>query len=448
MNTVPLLATTSIEAEIAPFVIAGVLLSLVAIYIASKLGSELSFRLGFPPVLGELLAGVVVGVSALHLVVFPSETVTAKDSLVMAFLQWSDAVPAELLPEVFASVSEVLSVAAELGVIVLLFEIGLESNLGELLRVGLQAVLVAVVGVVVPFAAGAVGAVYLFDVDVITAIFVGAALTATSIGITSKVLSELGQLTSKEGQIILGAAVVDDVIGIVILAVVASLSKTGQVEAAGVLSLIASAVGFTVGAIAAGTVINRLFLSVSDWLKTRGGLIVPAFVLSFILAYIGIVARLEAILGSFAAGLLLDETDQKEDLEAQVKPVADLLVPIFFVVVGARTDVGVLNPFVPENREGLIIASFLLLVAIAGKVATGLAIFGPEKVNRLAVGIGMIPRGEVGLVFAAVGSATGVLTPALNAAVIVMVIVTTFLAPPLLRFCFPLEAPAEAAIKS
>ncbi|NJK35626.1 MAG: cation:proton antiporter [Oscillatoriales cyanobacterium SM2_2_1] len=448
MNVLPLLATTATEAEIAPYVIAGVLLSLVAIYVASKVGSEASFSLGFPPVLGELLAGVVVGVSALHLVVFPSETVAADSSLIMRFLQWSDAVPAELLPQVFESVSEVLSVAAELGVIVLLFEIGLESNLSELLQVGLQAVVVAAVGVVVPFAGGALGAVYLFDVDLITAIFVGAALTATSIGITSKVLSELGQLTSQEGQIILGAAVVDDVIGIVILAVVASLSKTGQVDPVGVLSLVASAVGFTVGAIAAGTVINRLFLGVSNWLKTRGGLIVPAFVLSFILAYIGIIARLEAILGSFAAGLLLDETDQKEDLEAQVKPVADLLVPIFFVVVGARTDVGVLNPFVPENREGLVIASFLLLVAILGKLATGLAIFGPVKINRLAVGIGMIPRGEVGLVFAAVGSATGVLTPALNAAVIVMVIVTTFLAPPLLRFCFPPETTPEIAVKS
>jgi Kef-type K+ transport system membrane component KefB len=121
-----------------------------------------------------------------------------------------------------------------------------------------------------------------------------------------------------------------------------------------------------------------------------------------------------------------------------------MLVPIFFIVVGARTDVSVLNPFVPENREGLIVASFLVGVAILGKVVTGLTVFGQPGINRLAIGIGMIPRGEVGLVFAAVGSASGVLSRSLNAAIIVMVIFTTFLAPPFLRLAFAQKtAPAE-----
>jgi Kef-type K+ transport system membrane component KefB len=159
-------------------------------------------------------------------------------------------------------------------------------------------------------------------------------------------------------------------------------------------------------------------------------------VLAFILGYIGTVLKLEAILGAFAAGLVLDDADKREDLEKLTKPIADILVPIFFVVVGARTDLGVLNPAIPANRTGLIIAAFLIVVAILGKVATGLAVFGQPGINRLAIGVGMIPRGEVGLVFAAVGTASGTLSQSLDVAIILMVIVTTFLAPPLLRFIF------------
>ncbi|HEY9651626.1 MAG TPA: cation:proton antiporter, partial [Coleofasciculaceae cyanobacterium] len=134
--------------------------------------------------------------------------------------------------------------------------------------------------------------------------------------------------------------------------------------------------------------------------------------------------------------LVLAETEKRRDLEEQVLPVADMLVPIFFVVVGAKTDLGVLNPAVPSNREGLIIALFLIVVAIIGKVITGLTVFGQPGINRLAIGVGMIPRGEVGLVFASVGSASGALSEATEAAIIMMVILTTFVAPPLLRFVF------------
>jgi Kef-type K+ transport system membrane component KefB len=341
--------------------------------------------------------------------------------------------------------SEVISVLAEIGVIILLFEIGLESNLHELLKVGVQAVVVAIVGVTVPFAAGTAGAMLLSHVPAIPAIFAGAALTATSIGITSKVLSELGQLTSKEGQIILGAAVVDDVIGIIILAVVASLAKTGEVDVSNIVYLILSAGVFTIGSILLGKFFNAAFLKVSDFLQTRGGVVIPAFIFAFVMAYIGAAIHLEAILGSFAAGLVLDETDRRKELDEQVKPIADLLVPIFFVTVGAKTNFGVLNPADPANREGLILALFLITVAILGKIVTGWSVFGQDKVNRIAIGVGMIPRGEVGLVFAGVGSASGVLSPALNAAVIMMVILTTFLAPPLLRFCFP--TPVVEAVK-
>jgi Kef-type K+ transport system membrane component KefB len=432
----PLLASTTETAD-SSMVIGAVLLSLVVIYLASKLGGELSNRVGLPPVLGELLGGVVVGISVLHLLVFPEGGTDSSHSLIMTFLQMTAGLTPEATPAVFEAQSEVISVLAELGVIILLFEIGLESNLKDLISVGVQAALVAVVGVVVPFIAGTVGLMALFGVTAVPAIFAGAALTATSIGITSKVLSELGKLTSKEGQIILGAAVMDDVLGIIVLAVVASLAKDGAVDVSNVIYLIISASGFLIGAIVLGNIFNKTFVAIADQLKTRGELVIPAFIFAFAMAYFASVIHLEAILGAFAAGLVLEETDKRKELQKQVVPIADILVPIFFVTVGAKTDLGVLNPAIPSNREGLIMAIFLIAVAIIGKVITGFSVFGQPQINRLAIGVGMIPRGEVGLVFAGVGAASGVLSKSLGAAIIMMVILTTFLAPPLLRFVFP-----------
>ncbi|PZD71412.1 High-affinity Na(+)/H(+) antiporter NhaS3 [Acaryochloris thomasi RCC1774] len=429
----PSLLATTPEAEYAPFVLTGVLLTLIIVYLMSKLGGELSKRLDLPPVLGELVGGVIVGVSALHLIVFPEAGAAATDSLLMTTLQWLGDLDAEAVAHIFTSQSEVISVLAELGVIVLLFEIGLESDLRELGKVGYQAAIVAVVGVVAPFTLGTVGLVVFFHVPIIPAIFAGAALTATSIGITSKVLSELGHLKSTEGQIIVGAAVIDDVLGIIILAVVASLAKTGEVDLVNVVVLIVSATAFLLGSILLGKFFNQSFVAIADKLQTRGALLVPAFTFALAMACLASVIHLEAILGAFAAGLVLDETDKRKELDQQVMPIADILVPIFFVTVGAKANLGVLNPTVPENRAGLVIAAFLLVVAIVGKVVTGWTIFGKPGINRLAVGVGMIPRGEVGLVFAGIGSASGALSAPLEAAIIVMVILTTFLAPPLLQ---------------
>ena len=192
------------EAE--PLILAGVLLSLMVVYLARKLGGELSKLIGLPPVLGELVSGVLVGVSALHLLVFPGVGVEASSSVLMNTLQTLMGTSGDTLSYVFETQGEIISVLAELGVIILLFEIGLESDLKELQKVGWQAALVAIVGVVAPFARGTVGLMGIFHVAALPAIFAGAALTATSIGITSKVLSELGQLRSREGQIIVGAA--------------------------------------------------------------------------------------------------------------------------------------------------------------------------------------------------------------------------------------------------
>ena len=441
----PLLATAA-EADNGPMVLTGVLLNLVVIYLASKLGGELCKRFDLPPVLGELVGGVVVGISAFHLIVFPESGATASDSVIMTVLQKLDNLSLEQAEAIFATKSEVISVLAELGVIILLFEIGLESDLRELGKVGYQAAIVAVIGVTVPFAAGTVGLIALFGVPAIPAIFAGAALTATSIGITSKVLSELGQLKSREGQIIVGAAVIDDVLGIIVLAVVASLAKTGEVDVLNVIYLIISASVFLLGAILLGKFFNQTFVSIVDTLKTRGQVVVPAFIFAFLMAFLANAIHLEAILGAFAAGLVLDETDRRKELDQQVIPIADILVPIFFVTVGARADLAVLNPAVPANREGLIIAAFLMLVAIVGKVVTGWGVFGTGPINRLAIGVGMIPRGEVGLVFAGIGSASGVLSKPLEAAIIIMVILTTFIAPPFLRVAF--SEPAKQPVDS
>ena len=430
----PLIATA--KAEDAPVILSGVLLTLIFIYIASKIGSEIAKRLDLPPVLGELVAGVIIGVSALHLVIFPEGGFTASDSWIMSGLQFLNHLSPEAVNSIFASQSEVISVIAELGVIILLFEIGLESDLRQLKEVGIQAFVVAFIGVTAPFAAGTLGLMYFFHVAAIPAIFAGAALTATSIGITSKVLAEIGQLKSKEGQIIVGAAVIDDVLGIIVLAVVASLAKTGEVDITNVAILLVSAIAFLFGSILLGGFFNKSFVALVAKLETRGNIIIPAFIFAYTMAFIGNAIHLEAILGAFAAGLVLDETDARKELDELIKPIADLLVPVFFVTVGARADLSVLNPMIPENRSGLLIAVFMLAIAIVGKVITGWVVFGIPDINRLAIGVGMIPRGEVGLVFAGIGTASGAIDKPLEVAIIIMVIMTTFLAPPFLRIAF------------
>ncbi len=451
MGSSPLLLAEVNEAELGPLVLASVLLSLIVIFLAAKLGGELCARVNLPSVLGELVGGVVVGVSALNLIVFP-EGAEPVHSVLMDFVQITSSLDAEALLAVFKSQSEVISVLAEIGVVILLFEIGLESDLKELIRVGPQAAVVAVVGVVVPFVAGTAGLIAFFNVGTIPAVFAGAALTATSIGITAKVLAELQTLSSREGQIIIGAAVLDDVLGIIVLAVVASLAKTGEIEITNVIFLIIGAAVFLVGSILIGRLLSPFFVSLVDQMQTRGQVLISSLVFAFVLSYIAAAIQLEAILGAFAAGLILAETTKRKELEEQISPIADMLVPVFFVTVGAHTDISVLNPLNPDNREGLIIASFLVIVAIIGKVVTGFTVFGQDGINRLAIGVGMIPRGEVGLVFAGVGAASGVLSESLDAAIIVMVILTTFLAPPLLRVVFDSgdddpDCPTDAGVK-
>lgn len=439
-----LAAAEASEAEVGSFVLAAVLVSLIVVYVSAKLFGELCARLNLPPVLGELVGGVVVGISVLKLIVFPEGLAEGADPLIISFLQSTAGMPVEISTQVFEAQSEVVSVLSEIGVILLLFEIGLESDLKELIRVGPQAAVVAVIGVVAPFALGTAGLIAVFGIPTIPAVFAGAALTATSIGITAKVLAEIQQLSTKEGQIIIGAAVLDDVLGIIVLAVVASLAKTGEIDVLNILYLVGGAAAFLIGAILIGRLLSPFFVELVERMETRGQLLLSSMVFAFTLAYIAAAIHLEAILGAFAAGLILAETDKRGDLEEQVIPVADMLVPVFFVVVGAGTDLSVLNPADPNNREGLIMAAFLIIVAIVGKVITGFTVFGQGSINRLAIGVGMVPRGEVGLVFAGVGSASGILSESLEAAIIVMVIMTTFIAPPLLRVVFNRETDSAA----
>lgn len=370
------------------------LLGLVLVWLAAKAAGEGMERLGQTAVLGELLAGVIIGPAALGLV---HET------------------PA-------------LHALAELGVIILLFEVGLESDVGDLIRAGPQASLVALVGVVAPFAGG-FALMRALGYPTLVGVFVGATLTATSVGITARVLADLGRLQDAAGQIVLGAAVVDDVLGLIVLAVVTGIAQTGRVSVGTVASLGMKAVAFLLVAILLGIRLAPRLLAVVDRMRARGTLIVYSLIFAVALAALADVIGLATIVGAFAAGLVLATTDRRHQIEERVKPVADLLVPIFFVTVGMKVDPAALNPF--AGRE-FVLAVLLAAIAVLSKLAAGLAVF-QRDVRRWPVAVGMVPRGEVGLIFAGAGLTAGVLSPSTYSAVVAVVMITTFVAPPWLK---------------
>jgi Kef-type K+ transport system membrane component KefB len=332
-----------------------------------------------------------------------------------------------------------LQTVSQLGLFALLFLTGLESELDELVAVGAQAGTVAVTGVVLPFALGTAGLYYLFHVPLIPAVFAGAAMTATSIGITASVFGELKWLKRSEGQIVIGAAVLDDILGIVILAVVVAIVGGGAFTLGPVVRLCLAAVAFVAVALVLSRTAAPLFDWVVDRLKAPGDVAVASFVVLTLCCFAAQAIGLEAALGAFAAGLILSASKHTEDIDKAVKPLVALFSTVFFVLIGTGMDLSVLNPFDPANREGLIVAAFLLAVSIVGKVAAGWSYVSKEPTNRLVVGLGMMPRGEVGLIFLGLGRQAGILTPALEAAILLMVIGTTFLAPILLRLVIPSE---------
>jgi Kef-type K+ transport system membrane component KefB len=391
--------------------IARFFLALAVILIAAKLLGELAERLGQPAVLGELIAGVLLGASALGVV--PSSGVPA----------------------------EVIHVLAELGVLLLLFEIGLETDLREMFRVGSASLAVALVGVVVPFALGylywayaphpAIGA----EDRTTAAIFVGATLTATSVGITARVLSDLRQMATQEARVIIGAAVIDDVLGLVILSVVSGVAAGAAVSLLGILHTLAVAVGFLVVAVLVGRfLVPRLFDLVVR-MRVRYVLLVFAFAFALGLSSLAAVAGSALIIGAFAAGIILSGTNQFDTIEHEVRPVASIFTPIFFVSVGASVNLRLLDPSTPEARGILVVAAALTALAILGKLVAGWA--APwVPMRRLVVGTGMIPRGEVGLIFADIGLRSRILTEEVFGAVLLMVMATTFVAPPALKALF------------
>ena len=418
----------------------------LVIFIAARAIAEVMVRLQLPTILGELVAGVLIGVSGLHLIVPPETQAQISNALLSLLGSLADIRPdevAELYNETFPSLQSV----SQIGLFALLFLTGLESELDELVAVGVQATTVAVAGVVLPFALGTAGLYYLFHVPLIPAVFAGAAMTATSIGITASVFGELKWLKRKEGQIVIGAAVLDDILGIVILAVVVAIVGGGSFSIGPVIKLGLAAVAF----VAVALVLSRKAAPAFDWvvdqLKAPGDVAVASFVVLTLCCFAAQAIGLEAALGAFAAGLILSASKHTHDIDAAVKPLVALFATVFFVLIGTGMDLSVLNPFDPANREGLIVAAFLLVVAMLGKVAAGWSYMSSEPTNRLVVGLGMMPRREVGLIFLGLGSQAGILTPALEAAILLMVIGTTFLAPILLRVVIPptpVVAEAEA----
>jgi len=385
-------------------------LTLAAILLVAKLGGELAVRMKQPPVLGELCAGMVLG--NLGLVGFHAFDHAAE------------------MPSV--------SFLAELGVVLLLFEVGLESTLTEMKKVAPQSGLVAVIGVIGPMVMGfGVTSWLLPDESMPAHLFVGATLCATSVGITARVLQDLNAIDRVESKIILGAAVIDDVLGLIVLAVVASIASSGSMpDTLGLVRIVGLATGFLVGALILGAFVMPGVFRAASRLRAPGVLAAVAIGLCLLLAGLASLAGLAAIVGAFAAGLILDEVHVKPfgkksagDLSEYVAPIVGVLAPIFFVRTGMMVDLAGLS------AEPLILAGALSVVAVIGKLVAGLGVVGGQKADRFAVGIGMIPRGEVGLIFANVGAGIhvngeAVIVPNVYMAIVLMVMVSTVITPP------------------
>ncbi|NTY01612.1 cation:proton antiporter [Deinococcus sp. JMULE3] len=376
---------------------ADLLFALFWVVLAAAVFGTVASKLGVPAVVGQVLAGILIGPSVLSLV----------------------------RPDAF-----MLSLA-ELGAVFLLFMVGLETRFRDLLSVGKEALLVAVLGIAFPLALG-FGFGLWQDQGNVSALFVGTALVATSVGITAKVLQEMGVLDARFAQVILGAAVIDDILGLTLLAVVSGLGAGESMSAAQVALILGLSVGFVALVLAVGIPLVRRFqprlrnLSLARMFNV-------AIVVGLGVAALSTVAGLAPIIGAFLAGMVLAEVKDEVEFESKVHALESFLAPIFFVVVGLQLDLGVLGDPV------VIVAGLILTVlAVIGKVAGGL--IGARSMGRrqsLLVGVGMVPRGEVGLIVASLGLAAGVIGKQVYAEVLLMVLLTTVLAPLVLRALAP-----------
>lgn len=399
-----------------------VLFGLAVLVIAAKAGGLLAERWGQPPVLGELLVGIGLG---------------------------------NLLPPLFGGQGiafvrsdPTLLVLAEVGVLILLFDVGLESDLRAFAGVGLSSLLVALIGVVVPFGLGWGAAAWLLpDSPTLVHVFVGATLTATSVGITARVLKDLGLTQSPEGQTIIGAAILDDVLGLMVLAMVGGLVAAADAGGPGLSGLALAGIvlkavlflGITVGL---GHLLSGPIVRLAARTGQPGMLLVFGLALCFTLAFVAELAGLAGIVGAFAAGLLLDPygtgvraREEDATLSELLQPLSSLFVPLFFVLMGIQVHLASLAE-APVLGFGVV----LIICALAGKLACALGVVG-RGINRTAVAIGMIPRGEVGLIFAGIGTSLSldgkpILSQGVFSAVVLMVVITTLVAPVGLRWAF------------
>lgn len=398
-----------------------VLFGLAVLVVAAKLGGLVAERWGQPSVLGELLVGIGLG---------------------------------NLLPPLFGSTGiafvrsdPALATLAEMGVLILLFDVGLEADLRALARVGPSSALVAAIGVVVPFGLGWASAAWLLPQSPpLVHVFIGATLTATSVGITVRLLKDLGATQSLEGHIVLGAALLDDVLGLMILAIVGGMitAAAGGTALSGwaIAAILLKAVLFLAASAGLGRVLSGPIVRGVGRTGQPGILLVVGLALCFALAYVAELVGLAAIVGAFAAGILLDPYGQgvrtraeEATLSELLRPLSSLFVPLFFVVMGIQVHLGSL-----ADPSALGLSFLLVACAIAGKLACGLGVVQPN-VSRLVVGVAMIPRGEVGLIFAGIGASLTlhgqpILAQSAFSAIVVMVVITTLVTPIGLQWAF------------
>ena len=411
--------------------IAALVLALAVILAAGKLGGSLAARFGQPEVLGELVAGILLGNLGLH------------------GNYWFRGIGADATVDAFA----------QLGAILLLFEVGVDSTVGQMLEVGLRAVAVAICGIAATWALGSlVAALLLPDRGPYVHAFVGAALTATSIGITARVFRDFGRSRGPEARIVLGAAVIDDVVGLVVLAVLtSSIAAAGAgvaLDRSAIVWMVLKAVGFLVGALVVGVLISRRLFALIARLWARDLLLVTALAFCFVMAYGAHLAGLAPIIGAFAAGLILEDTHSElfagrgeRPLPELLRPIGSVFFPIFFVVTGLRVDVAA---FLDGRVLGL--AALLLLAALLGKQACALGAIG-AAVNRWTIALGMMPRGEVQLIYANLGLSlmihgTSIFDRALFSAVVFVVLMTSLIAPVALQWSFARDATSVRAARA
>ncbi len=371
-------------------------LALLLVFGTAKLLAELCERLGQPGIVGEILAGVLLGPSVLN----------------------------------WVQPDQVFTALAEMGVMFLLFKVGLEVKASELMRMGGTALLVAALGVILPFAAGwAIMAAA--GVSRIEAIFVGAAMVATSVGITAHVLAAKGLIQERASQIILAAAVIDDVLGLLVLALVSNLAH-GSVNVWGLATTAVLAGGFTLLVAKFGTrTMRRVMPHVEQKLSLGEAQFNFALVLLFALALLAVYAGVAAIIGAFLAGMALSETVNRR-VNDLAQGITELLVPFFLAGIGLHLDAGAFR-----TSRTVVLTLLILVAAVVTKlVGCGLGAWRLGRVDALRIGFGMVPRGEVGMVVAQIGLSIGVIEKPVYAVVVAMAVLTTILAPPLLKYAF------------